>query len=222
MVKVKHVRVADVKTNGIWFSYRSEYIDGCQTLYTSDAQELFNHVKSRCNKSSRYVEKFPTYKDCVLGFTDFQHFAEWCNTTPGYKEQHDNKQWCLDKDILIMGNKTYSPYTCCFVPEFVNNFFVISERSRGIYPAGVTKCGGRSKRYRSRCYVKGVRQGLGNFLTPEEAHFAWVEAKAENLQYVIDSYWQLEGSEQRVVDALEGRYEYLMWHLVNKQVVTSL
>ena len=54
--------------------------------------------------------------------------------------------WQLDKDILIKGNKIYSPDTCCFVPSEINNLFVGCNKSRGSLPIGVT-FNKRLKRY---------------------------------------------------------------------------
>ena len=32
--------------------------------------------------------------------------------------------WEIDKDILLKGNKIYSPENCCFVPAEINCMFV--------------------------------------------------------------------------------------------------
>ena len=68
----------------------------------------------------KYQEKYPTYKDCEVceSWHNFQAFAEWYNDN--YYEIH-GEVMCLDKDILIKGNKIYSPETCVFVPEKINN-----------------------------------------------------------------------------------------------------
>ena len=47
--------------------------------------------------------------------------------------------WELDKDILVKGNKIYSPDTCCFVPKEVNTVFTKRQSKRGDYPIGVIK-----------------------------------------------------------------------------------
>lgn len=50
---------------------------------------------------------------------DYQNFAAWWNT-----QEYRQDVWCLDKDILVRGNKLYSPETCCFVPPEVNILFI--------------------------------------------------------------------------------------------------
>ena len=37
--------------------------------------------------------------------------------------------WQLDKDILLKGNKIYSPDTCCFVPQEINSIAVDSNNN---------------------------------------------------------------------------------------------
>ena len=49
------------------------------------------------------------------------------------------KKMCLDKDILIKGNKIYSQDTCIFVPKAINSLFTNRKRFRGEYPIGVYK-----------------------------------------------------------------------------------
>lgn len=222
MQKVIHIRVPDLKVNGEWLSYHSTYNHGVQTLRTSESRHLFNRLVAKCTPTSYYTTKFPTYADCSNGFENFQQFAEWCNSTEGYGERYNGKLWCLDKDVLIQGNKMYSPERCCFIPEFVNNFFVIRGRGRGAYPVGVTKAGGRSKRYTARCNNFSGREALGNFITPMGAHMAWIEAKMEHLLAVIKLYSSLTGSRKDVVTSLEGRYTFLNNHLKSGTEVTYL
>ena len=65
---------------------------------------------------------------------NFQNFAEW------YEKNYyeiPGEIMCLDKDILIKRNKTYSPETCVFVSNRINNLFVKNDYNRGEYPIGV-------------------------------------------------------------------------------------
>lgn len=59
---------------------------------------------------------------------NFQNFAEWF-----YSELYDckNEPICIDKDILIHGNKHYSPRTYLLVPQRINLLFIKEKGRRG-------------------------------------------------------------------------------------------
>lgn len=51
---------------------------------------------------------------------------------PSFKKWFDEnyiKGYELDKDILIKGNRIYSPDTCCFVPSFINRLYTSSKNT---------------------------------------------------------------------------------------------
>lgn len=52
----------------------------------------------------------------------FSNFLKWFNG-------NYIKGYALDKDILIKGNKVYSPETCCFVPYEINT--LVTNRKNG-------------------------------------------------------------------------------------------
>lgn len=87
-----------------------------------------------------YDEKFNnrhiSYKKCEVceEWHCFQNFAEWFyeNYRPEIMQG-----WQLDKDILVKGNKIYSPETCCFLPQRINKLLTKNNRVRGEYPIGV-------------------------------------------------------------------------------------
>lgn len=101
----------------------------------------WKNMISRCYSTTH---QYHTYKDCIVceEWHNFQTFAQWFN---------DNYYSCseermnLDKDILIKGNKTYSPETCVFVPQHINALFIKSNASRGDYPIGIALCPVRGK-----------------------------------------------------------------------------
>lgn len=75
-------------------------------------------MMKRCY-SDHFHTQFPTYKDCsvVKDWHNFQNFAKW------YDENYyeiGEEMMHLDKDILVKGNKVYSPETCVFVPQSIN------------------------------------------------------------------------------------------------------
>jgi hypothetical protein len=87
----------------------------------------------------------------------------------------------IDKDILIKGNKIYSPETCIFVSRKINSLFVKCNKSRGQSPIGVCKHG---KKY----YVRCSSMGIGSFKTIEEAFNAYKQYKEDYIKQVADEY----------------------------------
>lgn len=121
----------------------------------------------------KYQEKYPTYIGCSVDerWHDFQDFAEWY-----YSHPYSNIGYQLDKDILVVGNKIYSPETCCFVPKQLNSLLVACDARRGEYPQGVTFCK-QTGRYRSQISIDRVSVGLGRFDCPQKAHLVYKKAK---------------------------------------------
>ena len=108
----------------------------------------------------------------------------------------------LDKDLLVQGNKIYSPDTCIFVSLRVNNFIVeSSSTTRGDYPLGVSAVGNR---FEASCgsILEGRNKKLGRFDTPEEAHASWLKYKLEQA-YILAA----QQTDERVAKALIERYE---------------
>ena len=128
---------------------------------------------TRCY-SSKFRSRSPTYIGVTLcdEWHSFMSFREWW-----MDNQVDGCE--LDKDLLsdAVG---YSPDTCLFVPAWLNLFTVDSGAARGAYPIGVTfdKSAGR---FKAQCSnpVSNKNQYLGLFVTPEEAHEAWLAHKLE-------------------------------------------
>lgn len=89
----------------------------------------WQNMLRRCYDES-YQEKHPTYIGCevVEEWHNFQNFAKW------YDENYyeiEGQIMDLDKDILVIGNKIYSPETCLFVPQSINKLF--TTRGKGKY-----------------------------------------------------------------------------------------
>ena len=118
---------------------------------------------------------------------NFQSFAKWCHSQDFFNIKDKNgKRYDLDKDILVKGNKIYSPETCCFVPSEINCLFIRNKRFRGKYPIGVTKIG----KYFTARLSKGFgnRVFLGNFKTETEAFLVYKQAKELYLKELAEKY----------------------------------
>lgn len=132
--------------------------------------QLWQSMLNRCF-SEKCQNKNPTYKGCNVSgnFLHYAYFYDWCQEQIGFgKVDEKGRSWHLDKDLLFIGNKTYSETTCIFVPQEINLFFIDRGNDRGDYPVGVSfhKQAGK---FRAYCAVNGKPQYLGLFNTPEEA-----------------------------------------------------
>lgn len=124
--------------------------------------------------SKKYLYKNPTYIGCEVDsrWLNYQVFADWFEDN--YVEKYE-----LDKDILVRGNKVYSPETCCFVPHSINALLINCITRKSNLPIGVRLTPG--KRYKAELNIKGLRQYLGTFATSEEAFNVYIKAKKQEM-----------------------------------------
>jgi len=154
--------------------------------------QLWADMLKRCF-SEKYQTLSPTYKGCSVSdnFLNYSYFYDWCYKQTGFgKVDEKGRSWCLDKDILFTGNKTYSETTCVFVPQEINLFFNENGNTRGEYPVGVSfhKAIGKFVAY---CTVNSKQQHLGYFNTPQEAFNVYKPFK-EALCKELALKWQHE------------------------------
>jgi len=133
--------------------------------------------------------KHPTYQDCIVceEWHNYQNFAKW------YDEnfyQINNKTMELDKDILVKGNKVYSPENCIFVSNDINVLFTNRKLHRGTLPIGVYYVKSRN-RYIARVNRNGKSCDLvGYCKTPEEAFLKYKKAKENEIKRIANNYRQ--------------------------------
>lgn len=109
---------------------------------------------------------------------DYSKFLLWAK-----RQKHVYSKYELDKDILVKGNKIYSPETCCFVPQEINKLFNNRDSSRGKYPQGVTLNKGRNK-FKAQISIDGTSINLGRYDTPKQAHDVYLKAKKEYISLI--------------------------------------
>lgn len=157
---------------------------------------LWKHMLERCY-SEKYHSNHPTYTNCSVSvnFKNFQYFAEWTNNQIGF----GLKDYALDKDILVKGNKIYCENNCVFVPRQLNAFLTNSKAIRGNYPVGVSK---HKNKYRSFISLENKSKHLGTSNTPEEAFEAY---KAFKESYAKQLALEHEGFvDPRVITSLNN------------------
>ena len=150
------------------------------------AYKIWYSMLQRCY-DPKYHEKEPTYVGCSVcdEWLNFQNFAQW------YEENYYNipgQRMNLDKDILVKGNKVYSPETCVFVPQNLNKLFIKRDSMRGNCPVGVTYIK-QHKKYQAACSIgTGKPKYLGYYNTPESAFNAYKEFKEAYIRKVANEY----------------------------------
>ena len=152
--------------------------------------------------SSKFQCKFPTYIGCSV-------CDEWLVFT-AFKQWMVQQEWQgleLDKDLLIQGNKVYSPETCLFVSKALNYLFTDSKATRGSLPLGVTK-EARCVRFLAQCSDGfGKQKRIGMYDTPELAYSAYCKYKHS---IVLDVAAEYEQSNPKLYSALVLRAEALL------------
>ena len=101
--------------------------------------KIWSAMMCRCFNDG-YKNSNHTYKDvtCCDEWKIFENFYNWLHNQENFRILKVQKlRFALDKDILIKGNKIYSPDSCCLVPHYINNLFIKSEKTRGDYPIGI-------------------------------------------------------------------------------------
>jgi len=128
--------------------------------------------------SPKYHKVQPTYIGCSVtnDWLDYQNFAEWY-------ESHEfaNLGYELDKDLLVLSNKIYSPKTCCLIPKELNALLLSRGNDRGEHPVGVI-FNNKSGRYHAQISLNGKRKHLGSFKTSNEAYQAYKAAKVSHVK----------------------------------------
>ena len=208
----KHFQLSKIKTGAIKDPFYPSVCgvgfigDRYKTLdKTYDKRKHLRHYEAwvdmlkRCY-TARYQEKLLTYKGCEVSnnFKSYTYFYEWCEKQIGF----DQQGWCLDKDILIKGNKIYSESICVFVPNEVNCLFTKTNKLRGEYPIGVHFCRSKKKFVAqiNRNNEKCNQEYLGAYSCPNEAFIVYKQAKEAYIKEVANK-WK-ERIDPRVYEAL--------------------
>jgi len=162
--------------------------------------KVWQSMLQRCY-AQEWLDKYPTYIGCSVcnEWLVFSNFKKWMQT-----QDWQNKQ--LDKDLLVKGNKEYSPNTCIFVSQKLNKLCNVSKCRRGKYKLGVSfeKASGKFKAQCSNGY-KDIN--LGRYVIEQEAHEAYCTYKANLIKEIAE-----EQTDLRLKNALIERANTI--HLV--------
>jgi hypothetical protein len=148
--------------------------------------------------SEKHKMRRPSYLGCSVldDWLSLSNFKHWMET-----QDYEGKQ--LDKDLLVPGNKVYSPEACVFVSRQVNMFLVDCRANRGKYLIGCFWYK-RDAKFMALCSnpLTGKKDYLGMFSDEQEAHEAWLAKKLEHAKALAALQ-----TDQRIAKALIDRYE---------------
>jgi AP2 domain len=146
--------------------------------------KVWRGMLQRCY-DKKFQENNMSYLGCIVNdeWHNFQTFAEWYDQN---FYEIEGERVHLDKDVLIKGNKVYSPNTCIFVPHRINSLFTKSNSIRGDLPIGVSK-DRRTHRYVST-YWNRKQDYIGMYNTPEEAFEAYKTHKEKYIKETAEQY----------------------------------
>lgn len=191
---------------------------GCKhcTYTTSDNHLILGVGINDCNESSskpsikwrqmlercystKLQKREPTYKDCTIceEWLILSNFKKWFeDPVNGYKDGYE-----LDKDILIKGNKVYSPSTCCFVPHKINQLLVKKRQRRSNLPIGVYYRKDIN-RFQAKVNIDNRSISCGCFNCIEAAFNSYKICKEKYLRDCAQKYFSLGLITEKVYEAL--------------------
>lgn len=163
---------------GVGYVGVGEHLTGCKKDGMTEEYHCWQNMLERCY-CKKLKELHPSYYDISTvcdEWHNFQTFASW------HKEHRYpvNERLHLDKDILFVGNKIYSPTTCLLVPQRLNVMFINQTNNRGL-PNGIVKC---NKGYLAKYNGKE----LGIYPTVEDAYVVYSNKKKEEIMKIANEY----------------------------------
>ena len=170
--------------------------------------KIWRSMLQRCY-DEKTKERHKYYKDvtCCEEWLLFENFYEWLHGQENFDKWLNGKRWAIDKDILIKGNKIYSPNTCCLVPPNVNSLFTKRDKCRGDYPIGVYY-NKRNCAYKAQCnnpLENNKRVGLGQYNSENKAFYLGYKPYKENMIKQIAQYeYDKNNITKKCYDAMMG------------------
>lgn len=177
------------------------YKDGKQILKTLWVCPIYSAWKSmKARSEPAFQSKYPSYQGVTVcdEWRVFSNFHKWAtvNLFEGLE---------VDKDVLLPGNKVYSPETCAALPKSMNYLLNSFKSIGGTLPMGVSMTANKTNQYRAAVSSCGKRINLGVYTSKEVAHKAWQWEKANQIETMIVWYAQQPYFRTDVAEALTQR-----------------
>ena len=126
------------------------------------------------------------YKDVTIcaEWETYEGFLEWFNSNEfsNYRDELGNF-YVLGKDVLGSERRLYSPETCAFIPQQLNNMF---RRKSSSMKSGVQYLSRQKNPYRAYINYNRKHIHLGYYSTEDEAHSKFLEARKDCLKNFLE------------------------------------
>jgi len=140
----------------------------------------WTNMLMRCYSKS-YLDKHPSHKGCSVtkDWLLFSNFKNWVH-------EQDWQGKHLDKDILKVGNKIYTPEHCVFVRKELVSLLNDNTSIRGVHPRGVS-WNNHAQKFQATIKRHGKKKHLGYFSTAADASNEYIKAKVAHIRVIAES-----------------------------------
>lgn len=193
--------------HGEFWQTPKDHLDGhgCQNCYQCSKRKFGVAICDIPNCATHaYYNTWRAMLGRTIGKKENNNICEEWLTLSNFKLWFESPEngyhdgYHLDKDILVKGNKKYSPITCCFVPHEINTVFSIKKR-KGNLPSGIRKSGSK---FVAQFWNGTTRVYLGTYNSIEDAFQAYKIAKEQHIRELAESYFKEGKITERVYQAL--------------------
>lgn len=178
-VSFKHVKSGSVKCPFDKTVYGIGYI-GDGIFSRRDNLKCYKRWQSMIQRcyDNKEIDRNPCYKDVYVceHWHNFQNFAKW------YEENYykiKGEIMHLDKDILVRNSGIYSPDTCVFVPNKINQIFIRHKDKNKKLPYGVTIS--KNGQYEAKVWINSKQENLGFYNTINDAFMKYKTSKEDEI-----------------------------------------
>lgn len=184
--------------------YPVKYVRQGVVKYTLAFETWLTRLKSVV--SVNYKKRRKGFKGVEVAeeWLNYQNFAKW------FYEQVKlyGKGGVVDKDLLFLGNKVYSPTTCCYIPQAINALFSMKSDTKGFYL--------KKGKYSVSVNIDGVRKYIGSYDDEDSAKIVYFQTKLAEVKKIILRY------QDKIHPALfyklyHGTENYLNYYMFEKE-----
>lgn len=116
IIIVEGVGINDLSLCGPHYYWNPEKND---SICTPEYKMWYEMIRRSYSEKLKDFTPSTKQSSCCVEWLHRYNFKLWYDSQKHYKDS-SGKLLCLDKDILVLGNKEYGPKTCALVPQYIN------------------------------------------------------------------------------------------------------